>query len=115
MSGRSAGAIVSPDDYIVTAGTAWITSPRASGGKGAIIQSVFSDLVNANAFTQAEAQQIRPYAVANWTVEGQQAGSPPDRLVTVCPTKAAATITGARGMAATVTDFTGSLAVTSPS
>ena len=86
------GFIANPSGYVVTAGHCVDDQSMRYGGRGLIIEAAVADLAKKANLTSAQAQTILNYGYSNWTVQGHDSGSPPDRVVGVFPTKAASGI-----------------------
>jgi len=90
----SSGWVANSDGYVVAAGHAVDDQPGRYGGSGLLIQAAvdkFAEIMNSEGtpLSASDINKILDYAYANWKVEGQDSGSPPDRVVTVLPTQAA--------------------------
>jgi S1-C subfamily serine protease len=87
----SSGWVANSDGYVVAAGHAVDDGPGRYGGTALIIQAAVDKLAKvANSrghpLSQSDINSILDYGYANWKVEGEDSGSPPDRTVTVFPT-----------------------------
>ena len=98
------GFAASPDGYVVTAGHC-VDDRTADGGKGLLIKEALTELVQAGRLTLKEARALLPHAYMNWTVEGTQSGSPPDRAVSAYETVAASGVPVAQPLQASVLSF----------
>jgi len=82
------GFIANPDGYVITAGHCVDDQSMRYGGKGLIINAAIAELTSHGNWSASEVADLRNYAYQNWTVEGTDKGSPPDRVVGVFPTVA---------------------------
>jgi hypothetical protein len=101
------GFIINPDGYVVTAGHCVDDQSVQNGGKGLIIQAAVHKLENISVerdepLSKGTLQAVLKYGYANWTVEGEDSGSPPERLVGVFPTQATFGTVAARPLTASV-------------
>ena len=98
------GFAASPDGYVVPAGHC-VDDRTADGGKGLLIKEALAELVHAGRLTLKEAQALLQHAYMNWTVEGTQSGSPPDRAIAVYQARAASGVPVSEPMQASVLSF----------
>lgn len=98
------GWIADPNGYVVTAGHCVDDQSMAYGGRGLIVQAAVAQIATDVGLTAAEAQSMLTYGYQNWTVEGSDKGSPPDRVVGVYQTKAASGVSVTEPMQAKVVD-----------
>jgi hypothetical protein len=88
------GFVASPDGYIITAGHCHDEASMQYGGKGVLVEQAVAKLerlleADGNGLSDSFLNKLVRYGYKNWTVEGEDGGSPPDRLVQVFPTQAA--------------------------
>jgi S1-C subfamily serine protease len=103
----SSGWVANSDGYVVAAGHAVDDQPGRYGGSGLIIQAAvdkFAEDMSSNGtpLSPSDINTILEYGYANWKVEGQDGGSPPDRVVTVFPTQAAFGVVASNPLTANV-------------
>jgi S1-C subfamily serine protease len=78
---RGSGFIVSGDGSIATAGH--MVDPGIDGILPTMMSYAVNDLVDRGVISETDAPSVYGYGVSNWKVEGEVAGSPPDRTVYV--------------------------------
>jgi V8-like Glu-specific endopeptidase len=98
------GFVANPQ-YVVTAGHCVDDQSVAYGGKGVIIEAAMAELASSTDLSASNLATIQDYAYKNWTVEGTEKGSPPDRVVGVFPTQAASGIVVSTPFQANVISF----------
>jgi S1-C subfamily serine protease len=78
---RGSGFIVSSDGSIATAGH--VVDPGIDGILPTMMTYAIADLVDNGVISAADAPTVYSYGLSTWKVEGEVAGSPPDRMVYV--------------------------------
>lgn len=95
------GFNVNPDGYIATAGHCVDSGPE--GAANMLISEVVDQLVDAG--VDVDPAELYAYGLANWVVEGEVAGSPPDQQIFVQWGVAESGLTSGRVEQARVVDY----------
>jgi hypothetical protein len=98
------GYVANSTGFVVTAGHC-VDNRTMQGGKGAILTKLIQQMVDEDLIESGEFNTYLRTAEANWRVEGTEAGSAPDRKVSVYQSVAASGVALVEPFQATVVDF----------